>query len=167
MIRLLKPAKGKVVSYTGEVLERDDQHLLLVTIWTWPTEDLGYVVFEPHDRFYEHFYSDRWYNVFAIHCADGTPKGWYCNITRPAIFGEDVVESEDLELDLFVSPDRQQVLVLDEDEFAARDLLSSDPAAHAAALAALQELQDRVQRGDAPFDENVASYLATSASSST
>lgn len=166
MIRLLKPAKGKVVSYMGEVLERDNNHLFLVAVWTWPLEDLGYVVFEPHDRFYEHFYSDRWYNVFAIHRADGALKGWYCNITRPAIFSEDVVESEDLELDLFISPDRQHVLVLDEDEFAARDLLTSDPAAHAAALAALQELQERARRGDAPFDESVASYLATSASSS-
>jgi len=151
-VRLLKLAKHRVIIYTGEVIGRDERHLLLVATWLRPVEDLGYVVFEPNDRFYEHFYSDRWYNIFQIHHADGRLKGWYCNVTRPALFLGDTIESEDLELDLFVPPDRQQLLVLDEDEFAARDLLNSDPAAYAAARAALAELQELAQRGDPPFD---------------
>ncbi|OQY20658.1 MAG: hypothetical protein B6I35_10355 [Anaerolineaceae bacterium 4572_32.2] len=46
--------------------------------------DLGYVALEPSDRWTECFYTDRWYNVFEIHAADDSLKGWYCNITRPA-----------------------------------------------------------------------------------
>jgi protein associated with RNAse G/E len=158
-IRLLKPFKNRVITYQGEVLSRDERHVLLRAIWTWPREELGYVAFEPGDHFYEHFYADRWYNVFAISSAEAGPKGWYCNITRPALLGSDVIESEDLELDLFVPPDRQGLLVLDEDEFAARDLLANDPAAHYAALAALEELQRLATRGHPPFDEGGARWM--------
>jgi predicted RNA-binding protein associated with RNAse of E/G family len=52
------------------------------------------------------------------------------------------VESEDLELDLLVAADRRTIRLDDEAEFAARDLLNSDPQAHAAALAAVEELRD-------------------------
>jgi hypothetical protein len=69
---------------------------------------LGYVV-RPGDHFYEHYYSERWYNIFEVRSAEGVLKGWYCNITRPARFEAKLVTSEDLELDLFVAPDRQQL----------------------------------------------------------
>ena len=51
--------------------------------------ELGYATFERGDRFVEHFYIDRWYNVFEVH-ATGTDalRGWYCNIARPALITE-------------------------------------------------------------------------------
>jgi len=79
-------------------------------------------------------------------------KGWYCNITRPAQIEGDVVTSEDLELDLFVSPDRKNLLRLDADEFAARGLDATDPAAYEAALAALDDLEQWARDGVPPFD---------------
>ena len=81
--------------------------------------DLGYVVFAPGDHFLEHYYTERWYNIFEVRSAEGILKGWYCNITRPALIEGDVVTSEDLELDLFVAPDRRHLLRLDTEEFAA------------------------------------------------
>ncbi len=150
-VRLIKPAKDTIITYDGALLRRDDTCILLQARWTRPRMDLGYVVFEPGDSLYEYFYCDRWYNIYQLNAVDGTLKGWYCNITRPAIFGDDTIESEDLELDMFVSPDRATILVLDEDEYAARGLEHSDPDTHRAARAALVELTDMARRGAAPF----------------
>ena len=69
-------------------------------------------------------------------------------MTKPALLDGTVVTSEDLELDLFVSPEREFV-VLDEDEFGARDF---EPHVRAAALAGLEELKRRVRGGVSPFD---------------
>ncbi len=150
-VHLIKPLKDKVITYEGELLERDATYILLYAQWIRPTMDLGYIVFEPGDTLYEHFYSDRWYNVYEVRSSAELLKGWYCNITRPAVFTDDSIESEDVELDLFVSPDRQTMLVLDEEEYAARGLETSDPDAHHAARAALDELQALAKQGKGPF----------------
>lgn len=150
-IRLIKPLIDKVITYEGDVLLRGRSHILLLARWQRPPIDLGYVTFTPGDYLYEHFYADRWYNVYELHAEDGTLKGWYCNVTYPAVFSATMIESEDLELDLFVSPNRTQMLVLDEDEYAARNLEASNPAAHRAALAALEELKELATQGAAPF----------------
>jgi hypothetical protein len=152
-VRLIKPLKDITITYAGEVLERDDAHILLRAAWPFPPKDLGFVQFVPGDVFYEHYYAQRWYNILAIYAADGALKGWYCNVARPAVFGDDYVDSEDLELDLFVPPDRAAPLVLDEDEFAQRRLDESDPAAHDAARAALAELIRMAASGEPPFGD--------------
>ena len=54
--------------------------------------------------------------------------------------------------DLFVSPDRAQLLRLDLDEFAARDFEHREPATHTAALAALGELEALARAAAPPFD---------------
>ena len=133
------------------MLQRTSTYVLLLAHWESELIDLGYVTFAPGDYLYEHFYSDRWYNIYEIYSAQGTHKGWYCNITRPAQLGADSVESEDLELDVFVSSDRRKILVLDEDEFAARGLATSDPVAYQAALDALDEVQSMAKQGDDIF----------------
>jgi predicted RNA-binding protein associated with RNAse of E/G family len=152
-VHLLKPGKGTTLTYQGELLLEEPGHLLIHALWDRDAADLGYVVFEPGDHFYEHHYTDRWYNIFEVRAADGTLKGWYCNVTRPAQIARDVVTSEDLELDLFVPPDRAHPLRLDLDEFEARGLADSDPAAHAAALAALDELERMATSGELPFTD--------------
>ena len=90
------------------------------------------------DPFVEIYFNDRWYNIYEIHDkADGRIKGWYCNITLPAEFGQDSISYVDLALDLLVYPDGQ-MLVLDEDEFAELNL---DKTRQAQARRALDELQ--------------------------
>ncbi|NJP06663.1 MAG: DUF402 domain-containing protein [Chloroflexaceae bacterium] len=157
-IQIIKPAKQKVVTYTATVLQRTLDTLLVRAIWTAPLVDMGYVTFAPQDHLYEYFYTHRWYNVYDLYSATGEHKGWYCNITRPAVFAETVIQSEDLEIDLFVSPDRQTILVLDEDEFAARQFDVHEPAAHAAGLAAVVELRTLAQQGRGPFGLNQATW---------
>ena len=151
IVRLIKPLKGKDIVYRCKLLQRTSTHMLVLALWEWPPLDLGYVVLEPGDQFYEHFYSDRWYNIFELYATDGQLKGWYCNLTRPARLYETIIESEDLELDVFVSPDRQTILMLDQDEYNARGLEQHEPDAHQAVMSALDELIGMVKRGEAPF----------------
>jgi hypothetical protein len=151
-VHLLKPDKGQTVTYTGEVLRAEPGYILLRAPWFRERLDLGYVVFEPGDVFFEHFYADRWYNVFELRAADGALKGWYCNVTRPAQITATEVTSVDLALDLFVPPDRQKSLRLDVGEFEALGMRETEPDTYAAAYAALQKLERLAREGKPPFD---------------
>lgn len=151
-IQLVKPGKGHTITYHGEMLRADDDCVLVLAHWERPRLDLGYVVFEPGDEFYEYYYTRRWFNIFAIRAPGGGPlKGWYCNVTRPAEIEGSTITSEDLELDLFVAPDRTTMLRLDLDEFEARGFAAAEPDTHAAALAALDELEQMARSATPPF----------------
>jgi predicted RNA-binding protein associated with RNAse of E/G family len=100
------------------------------------------VVLRENDRFIETFYTDRWYNIFEIYDRDDASlKGWYCNISQPAILGRGTVSYVDLALDLWVSTDGKQT-VLDEDEFL---LLNLDAQTRQKALKALAELKQFIK----------------------
>ncbi len=136
------------IAYTGKVLERTENMVVLEAPFARERMELGYVTLTTGDRFVEYFYSDRWYNVFAIYDAtDGAFKGWYCNITRPARIGDADVYAEDLALDYFVQPSGKE-FVLDEDEFAELPLTADEVAA---ARAALQDLRVLAARHEGPF----------------
>jgi protein associated with RNAse G/E len=152
-VHLLKPGKGTKITYQGELLRASADEILILARWERPTIDLGYVTFETGDHFYEYYYTNRWFNLFRIHGTGGRLKGWYCNVTRPADFDGDTICSEDLELDLFVTPDRTSCLRLDLEEFEARGFAQSEPDTYMAALAALDELERLARAGAAPFDE--------------
>ena len=108
-----------VIAYDGAVLERTADTIVLEARFSRETMDLGYVVLEHHDRFVEHFFTDRWYNIFEIHSVhDDHLKGWYCNIVKPAAFGADTIEQVDLALDLWINTDGSYH-VLDREEFEA------------------------------------------------
>lgn len=150
-VRLIKPLKGRVISFAAELLRRDATSVCVRAPWEAGVVDVGLFRFAPGDSVVETYYADRWYNIFELHGPDGLLKGWYCNITRPAVIADDYVESEDLELDLIVAADRAEMRLDDEDEFAARNLDRDEPAAHAAALAAVEELRGLAALGEGPF----------------
>ena len=103
--------------YEGEVLERDENSITIEALFNRDDMPFQEIVLKRNDRFVETFYSDKWYNIFAIYDRDdGSLKGWYCNITKPAIIEIDSVSYVDLALDLWVSANGKQT-VLDEDEF--------------------------------------------------
>ncbi|MEW2587605.1 DUF402 domain-containing protein [Streptomyces virginiae] len=112
----------------------------------WAAEgvrDFGFVRFEPGDVFTEHFWRTRWYAVKEVRTGHGVLKGWYCDVTRPALVRSGEILVEDLDLDLWVSADGTSVLRLDEDEFAESGLATSDPEAAARAVRALDALEDQ------------------------
>jgi protein associated with RNAse G/E len=138
-VRKLDHAGNLVTSYQGQVVSRDPSSIVLEARWQRDRLVLPYVVFERGDRLIEHFFADRWYSIFQIRAGtDGRLKGWYCNFSRPAVFEEHALSAIDLELDLFVFPSGQ-VLLLDNEEFDALNLPSADPEAGRQVLTALAE----------------------------
>ncbi len=128
--------------YAGRLLDRSETRIRLEARFDLQDVELHGLTLRRGDRLVETFYTDRWYNVFAVYDVDdGRLKGWYCNITRPARLSPDGQDlyAEDLALDLIVLPDgRWQVL--DEEEFAALDLLLDERRRALRALADLQAM---------------------------
>jgi protein associated with RNAse G/E len=151
IINLHKPHKSTTISFEAELIEATETYRLVQAIWERPRLDLGYIVFETGDLFLEYYYIDRWYAIFEIRTAAGNLNGWYCNISYPARFSPQAIDSDDLDLDLFVSADRSQILRLDIDEFESRGVKYSDPVAYAAAYAAFDQLEAMVRAGAKPF----------------
>ncbi len=137
-----------VIAYGGAVLERTPESIVLEARFSRETMDLGYTVLEHHDRFVEHFYADRWYNIFEIHSVhDDHLKGWYCNIVKPAVFSAEAIEQVDLALDLWIDPDGSYQ-VLDREEFEA---LPIDRTTRLRAQQAVGELIYLLYHHAAPF----------------
>lgn len=138
-----------LLEYSGEVIDRGETWVCVRARFNHDDKPVGNVVFRRGDTFIEWHYADRWYNVFELHdVTDGHLKGWYCNVTRPAVIREHKVEADDLALDLLVSPDGD-VRVLDEDEFIALDLENDE---RLLAMMVVDEIRNMVKRHDAPFD---------------
>ena len=133
------PKSEVTYQYEGVLLERDENSITLEALFD--RQDIPFMdtVLKKGDRFVEHYYTDRWYNIFAVYDRDdGMLKGWYCNVGKPAVIEDGILSYVDLALDLWVSPDGKQT-VLDEDEFKALEL---DEELKAGALKGLDELKE-------------------------
>lgn len=132
------PAGAVTYEYEGVLLSHEGNVITLEALFDRADMPFMDVVFKHGDRFVEFYYTDRWYNIFAIHDReDDRVKGWYCNIGKPAVIEDDVVSYVDLALDLWVSTDGRQT-VLDEDEFEALHL---EDELRTGALTGLSELR--------------------------
>ncbi|WP_405711170.1 MULTISPECIES: DUF402 domain-containing protein [unclassified Streptomyces] len=141
VVALVKAGRTKI-RYPADVVRDDGTRVTVRAPWAAPgVRDFGFVRFEPGDVFTEHYWRDRWFAVKEVRTGAGGLKGWYCDITRPAVLRDGELLVEDLDLDLWVSADGSSVLRLDEDEFEESGLAARDPAAADAALRALDELE--------------------------
>jgi predicted RNA-binding protein associated with RNAse of E/G family len=147
----LNPRGEEKIRYPAQVLARLENGIILDAYWNSPPKDLGYTLFEPGDHFVEYFYTDRWFNIFAIATADGRRKGWYCNVAAPAQIGEEFVEQVDLLLDVWVDF-AGQPCILDEDEFAIDTTMSEQQ--RRGARQGLQELLAHIAEWREPFTES-------------
>lgn len=105
-------------SWSSRLLHLSDELLIL----RGPVERPGefpYASFYTDDIMTERYWFGQWYNIFTVHGAAGQLKGWYANTCMPPSFDGETVRYTDLDLDLWVWPDRRHV-VLDEDEFEER-----------------------------------------------
>lgn len=145
-IRKLAEDGREVLAYPGRLVARELGFITLEATFTLRERlDLGYTVFERGDRMIEHFFSERWYNVFECHAVGNDAlRGWYCNIARPAEIDDVAAEVRqiDLALDVWIDP-AFRVQVLDEDEFAALDLDAVEVTAARSAVEALKALAAR------------------------
>ena len=150
-LRVIKrnAASQPVWEYTGVLVSFDGAALGLTAWFNVDDRDDGYFVWQRGDRFTEWFYTGRWYNVFQIFDrTSGTLRGWYCNLTRPAVIEEGRVAWDDLGLDVFIDPDGRPLL-LDEDDFRALPLTEDE---RRQAEAGLADLLERARRGEEPFE---------------
>ncbi|MFC8229537.1 DUF402 domain-containing protein [Streptomyces sp. NPDC057287] len=140
-VALVKGGRTKI-RYPAEPIGDDGTRITVRAPWAAPgVRDFGFVRFEPGDVFTEHYWRDRWYAVKEVRTGGGELKGWYCDITRPAVLRGTELLVEDLDLDLWVSADGRSVLRLDEDEFEESGLAGRDPLAAEAAVRALDDLE--------------------------
>ncbi|MGI5199264.1 DUF402 domain-containing protein [Streptomyces sp. CA-288835] len=147
-IVLVKGGRTKI-RYPAELLADDGTRITVRASWAGDVaRDFGFVRFESGDIFTEYYWRDRWYAVKEVRDSTGTLKGWYTDITRPAVLSGTELVVEDLDLDLWRSADGRTVLRLDEDEFAASGLPQTDPDAASAAMSALDELELLAREGD-------------------
>lgn len=114
---LKKNLAGETVwQYDGVELHRDENSVTVEAFFNRDDMPFQEIILKRNDRFVETFFIDKWYNIFEIYDRDdGKLKGWYCNITKPAVIEDDTVSYVDLALDLWVSADGKRK-VLDEDE---------------------------------------------------
>jgi protein associated with RNAse G/E len=139
-----------VWQYEGVLVDSGATWVCLDATFNRDDIDAGYVLFRRGDALREWFYSDRWYNIFRLQDVhDGRLKGWYCNITRPAVITAESISADDLALDVFVTPEGG-VTLLDEDEFATLDLDAHD---RQAALDAVEQIRQAVATRSGPFAE--------------
>lgn len=139
-MKILKKNLAEEVTwqYEGVVLSCDENSVTIEALFNRDDMPFMDIVLKRNDRFVETFYSDRWYNIFAIYDRDDNQlKGWYCNIGKPAVIEDDFVAYVDLALDLWISVDGRQT-VLDEDEF---EELNLDEELKQKAHEGLKELQ--------------------------
>jgi protein associated with RNAse G/E len=133
------PSGAETWRYSGKVVKRANKQVTIEAYFD--REDMLFhgMWLCKDDRFIETYFEDRWYNIFEIHDrTDDSLKGWYCNISTPAVIEDHAISYKDLALDLLVFPDGEQ-LILDEDEFQELDI---SPQMRDSAQAALEDLLD-------------------------
>lgn len=138
----------EVIAYEGTPLERTASSVTIEARFRLDDVGVRGLQINRGDRFVERFFSDRWYNIFALYDAETDQlKGWYCNITRPARIEGSQVYADDLALDVIVFPDGRS-LVTDEEEFASLDLSLAE---RRSALQAVTQIQAMVMRKQGVF----------------
>ena len=101
----------------------------------------------------EFYWTDRWHSVFRFRDPSGALRCYYCNVNRPAEFGDGVLSFVDLDIDVLVAPDLSYT-VLDEDEFEAHAArFGYDETLRARVREALAELLRMIETRAFPFDE--------------
>jgi protein associated with RNAse G/E len=149
-VRKLGYTGNEIFRWTGQLVARDEDAVVVEARFNVTRVDLGYVVFERGDLFVEFYYWRRWFNVFQIFAADGTLKGWYCNLATPPRFEDGMLEYRDLALDLFVRPDGTWVED-DREEYDDNRIHLYHPDDVVAAEAGLAELRVWIDRGTLPI----------------
>ena len=106
-----------------ELLYKDDEVIVTSHILEGASKPLiidGETVVENGYRAVFAEYRKHWHDVAKIFKPDGSEQGftgYYADINTPSEERDDGYWTKDLFLDLWISPDRSRIMVLDEDEF--------------------------------------------------
>jgi len=139
-------------SWKCEVVEASDTHLICFGVFDADVKHDRLGLISKGTRSREYYWLDRWYNVFEFEEPAGGLRNFYCNISMPPTFGNDLLEYTDLEIDVVVWPDGQ-IEILDRDEFEvvcsvnrfSKEIMEK-------VESTLDELLSSIGRRDVPFD---------------
>lgn len=124
------------------------------TPWTLGTVTQAHITFQTGDTLHEVFSPSHPFDAFAVYGPDAALKGWYANVTHPALLepcGDGLqLVWHDLYVDVVATPDGRMA-VLDEDELNEAGIAHSDPDLHRRILTALDELIARFHARRPPF----------------
>ena len=103
-------------SWKADLIEKKNSRLIFFGKFEKDIQhpDLGFI--RRGTKSYEYYWLDRWYNVFRFHEPDGLFRNFYCNINKPPVFKNNILDYIDLDIDILVWPDFS-IQVLDEEEF--------------------------------------------------
>ena len=113
---------AEVWRYSGNVIKKADDRVLLDARFNRDDFIFHGIPFCKGDRFIEAYFSKQWFNIFEIYQGESDSlKGWYCNVTFPAVIRAEEIHYRDLALDVLIYADHHYLL-LDEEEFAALEI---------------------------------------------
>ena len=151
LVRKLAYDEQETWRWSGKLVQRGENFVVIDAPFNARSRDLGYMKLETGDLFHELYYSDRWFNIFQVFGSDDALKGWYCNICKPARFGDHEISFVDMVLDVFVYPDGR-TLVLDQEEFRQKADTLYSPEDARLSEQAIPQLLEMVRRRERPFD---------------
>jgi len=144
----------KVYSWQGNVFLREPDHVVLRAVWHGPgtVHVADDVSFERGDVFYEHYYDARPFGLWQVLTPDELAlKCWYCNVSTPAVVGDDSVSFRDLLLDVLLLPNGV-ARVLDRDDLERACAEGLDPALKSLAEDAARDIMDLIAGNHPPFN---------------
>lgn len=103
-------------TWSGAVTTVSDTLIVLIAKFEAAVQhnDLGFI--DAGTVSFEHFWTDRWYNVFRFHRPGGELLAFYVNIAMPAQIETKTLSYIDLDVDVILWPDGK-IEVLDWDDF--------------------------------------------------
>ncbi|MFM9904272.1 MAG: DUF402 domain-containing protein [Pyrinomonadaceae bacterium] len=140
-------------SWKGGLISESDELLIVVGKFYSEVEhdDLGCI--KNGTVSFEHFWLDRWYNVFRFHEPEGQLRNYYCNIAMPPTFADGVLDYVDLDLDVVVWADLRYEIV-DRDDFEENAVKYGYPdEIKERAEAGLCELVGLIEKREFPFSD--------------
>ncbi|BBM82318.1 DUF402 domain-containing protein [Candidatus Uabimicrobium amorphum] len=107
-----------VFAYPATILRHNEEKMVVRANFTSHKDyNIAGLELKNGDKCLEVFYFHRWFNIFEVYAGESDQiRGWYCNITKPAIYKENHLYYYDLALDVISFSDGRQVIV-DEDQF--------------------------------------------------
>jgi protein associated with RNAse G/E len=103
-------------SWKAELLEETDSLLTFVGKFENEVKHPHLGIIRRGTISYEYYWKNEWFNVFRFHEPEGGLRNYYCNINKPPIFGNGVLDYIDLEIDILVWKDFK-IQILDIEEF--------------------------------------------------
>lgn len=101
---------------------------------------------------YEYYWADRWYNIFRFHEPGGELRNFYCNVSMPPRFENNVLDYVDLDIDILVWKNLS-FEVLDIDDFQHNTVRYRYPEdVIKKAYQSVDALKQLIERREFPFD---------------